>query len=197
MRCNYGRLCGVLTVRGKDIAEIMIEEGARATIRLRRNALSETRRVVLMATPKSWGLIRIGWTASVWRMGGGGSMWWFLPVTLLSAVLSADAFAQDISSGNYYLPFCKAATQRQHPANVTLDEVFGEGLCMGILTVLFSFPEALAPAKRSCPPAGSTKGQALRVVVAYLDARPAMLHEDFVVLATNALRDAWPCRGKP
>lgn len=47
-----------------------------------------------------------------------------------------------------------------------------------------------------CIPAGEvTVNQQVRVVVAYIDARPNRLHEDFRILALEALKDAWPCKG--
>ena len=42
--------------------------------------------------------------------------------------------------------------------------------------------------------AGVTLGQEVRVIVAYIDARPARLHHDFRLLALEALIDAWPCK---
>jgi hypothetical protein len=36
--------------------------------------------------------------------------------------------------------------------------------------------------------------QLVRVVVAYIDQRPARLHESFLNLALEALTDAWPCQ---
>jgi hypothetical protein len=47
-----------------------------------------------------------------------------------------------------------------------------------------------------CPPKGSTGGQAVRVVIKYIDSRPERLHEDFLDLAAEALRTAWPCRNE-
>jgi hypothetical protein len=32
------------------------------------------------------------------------------------------------------------------------------------------------------------------VVVPYIEARPQGMHEAFMLLALEALRDAWPCR---
>jgi hypothetical protein len=43
-------------------------------------------------------------------------------------------------------------------------------------------------------PDGVTTGQEVRVVIAYIDARPARMHEDFRSLALEALRAAWPCK---
>jgi hypothetical protein len=39
-----------------------------------------------------------------------------------------------------------------------------------------------------------TINQASRVVIAYIEARPARMHEPFNELALEALRDAWPCK---
>jgi len=39
-----------------------------------------------------------------------------------------------------------------------------------------------------------TRGQTVQVVMAYIDSRPARLHESFYALALEALRNAWPCR---
>jgi hypothetical protein len=44
------------------------------------------------------------------------------------------------------------------------------------------------------PPGGVTTGQYVRVVVAYIDARPVRMHERFELLALEAIRDAWPCK---
>lgn len=45
-----------------------------------------------------------------------------------------------------------------------------------------------------CAPGAVTKGQALKVVVQYIDQRPARMHEDFMKLAVEALQAAWPCK---
>jgi hypothetical protein len=47
-----------------------------------------------------------------------------------------------------------------------------------------------------CPPKGSDRAQSIRVVVQYIDSRPARLHENFPDLAQEALRAAWPCNAK-
>jgi hypothetical protein len=45
-----------------------------------------------------------------------------------------------------------------------------------------------------CNPPEVTTEQGIRVVVQYIDAQPARLHEDFRLLAIEALRKAWPCQ---
>jgi len=67
-------------------------------------------------------------------------------------------------------------------------EALDEGICVGMIQGL-----AYA-APRICPPDVYTTGQALRVVVLYIEGKPARLHEDFMALALEALRAAWPCK---
>jgi Rap1a immunity proteins len=51
--------------------------------------------------------------------------------------------------------------------------------------------DAYAP--RICLPREVTDEQIVKVVVQYIDSQPARLHEDFVLLAMEALRKTWPC----
>jgi hypothetical protein len=44
-----------------------------------------------------------------------------------------------------------------------------------------------------CVPAGTTSQQVASVVVQYIDAQPARIHEDFNPIAVEALRANWPC----
>jgi hypothetical protein len=43
-------------------------------------------------------------------------------------------------------------------------------------------------------PQDVTIGQAVRVVIAYIDSQPARLHERFSRLALEAIQKAWPCK---
>jgi hypothetical protein len=43
-------------------------------------------------------------------------------------------------------------------------------------------------------PQNVTIGQAVRVVIAYIDSQPARLHERFNRLAAEAIQKAWPCK---
>jgi hypothetical protein len=43
-------------------------------------------------------------------------------------------------------------------------------------------------------PDGVIVGQAIQVVVTYIEARPKRMHEDFRALALEALFDAWACK---
>jgi hypothetical protein len=70
---------------------------------------------------------------------------------------------------------------------------FRQGVCSGEVGALVAVGQGLPGNNRFCFPAGSTRGQAVRIVVAYIDQNPARLHELFATLAIEALHRAWPC----
>jgi hypothetical protein len=45
-----------------------------------------------------------------------------------------------------------------------------------------------------CIPAEVTGDQMMRVVMQYIDQRPLLMHDRFVFLAYDALKEAWPCK---
>lgn len=63
-----------------------------------------------------------------------------------------------------------------------------QGLCAGKVEAVAVFATGI------CFPQEATVGQMIRVVTRYIDQRPARQHEDFMLLARDAMRDAWPCR---
>jgi len=99
---------------------------------------------------------------------------------LLPAIASAQ---EDPGSATWVTPGCRAAIARADTG-----EMYRRGVCDGIVSGI-SFMDA-----DTCTPKGVTLGQMIRVVVRYIDARPARQHESFNGLALEALRAAWPCR---
>jgi hypothetical protein len=73
------------------------------------------------------------------------------------------------------------------PLTGTRDDAFNAGRCSGIV-------ETLIGSGALCLPEGVTFGQAIRVVVKYIDDRPARMHEHFTALALEALQAVWPCK---
>jgi hypothetical protein len=67
---------------------------------------------------------------------------------------------------------------------------FLQGQCGGIIATIFYFGRTHFGV---CRPVGSNVGQALRLVVAYVDERPERMQDDFERLALEALQQAWPC----
>lgn len=66
---------------------------------------------------------------------------------------------------------------------------------MGVMLTFKSTGPFYAKDVRMCVPEDATLGQMIRVVVKYIEERPAEMHLLFVALAMLALRDAWPCKG--
>ena len=65
---------------------------------------------------------------------------------------------------------------------------YDQGKCVGAIAAIVDTDRDV------CPPKESIRGQAVRIVVAYIDDRAARLNENFNKLAQEALRSAWPCR---
>jgi hypothetical protein len=103
---------------------------------------------------------------------------------------NAPAQARDTSSSNYYLPGCQIAIE--NPELVKASDYYKTGLCMGVVTTLFSL--AGDHINNICAPPTSTVNQALRVVVQFLKQHPEATHLSFIELAIEAMAEAWPCR---
>jgi hypothetical protein len=107
-------------------------------------------------------------------------------IALVAAILAScgASFAQDIDSANYNMRGCRALMVEGPNSRDT----FLQGKCAGIIDTVVEVSGTV------CPPAGSSGVQALRIVVKYIDDRPARLHEKFTALAREALQAAWPCK---
>lgn len=105
-------------------------------------------------------------------------------IILVAAIVASckASFAEEDVSANTAMPGCREAENYNSP------NIYKRGLCMGIVSTLLDLDPKI------CLPPSITNFQAVRVVVKYIDARPARLHESFKVLAGEALRAAWPCK---
>jgi hypothetical protein len=105
-------------------------------------------------------------------------------VVVAALMLSGGAgFAADADSANTVMPGCREFINDKSTA-----KPFEQGRCTGLINGLaYLYDE-------SCRPSAVTRGQIVRVVVQYIDARPARMHEDFRVLAMEAIKTAWPCQ---
>jgi len=125
----------------------------------------------------------------------------------LALTVTAAGAAENVHSANYMLPHCRNFVDRKSV------DLFNQGICAGLvegiavpggLVILYALPsdyDKPEPHLRDLQrmlcidaPDEATVEQMVRVVVAYIDARPARMHEDFRNLAREALRTAWPCR---
>ncbi len=65
------------------------------------------------------------------------------------------------------------------------------GRCVGAVEVL----DALShDTKAFCAPEATNNLERVRIIVAYIEARPERMKEDFRLLANEAMAKAWPCK---
>lgn len=117
----------------------------------------------------------------------GASMFQILrSIVLITATIagSATAFAAlDQNAASFVMPGCRGYIAKTHK------NLFLNGLCVGMVDVLSTYS-----GRDVCHPANATTGQSVRVVVKYIDDRPARQNENFKQLALEALMAAWPCK---
>jgi hypothetical protein len=115
------------------------------------------------------------------------------------ALTVSTAMAQNFMSANRGMEGCRSFLSRT--GDLSGPDPVGEGYCLGLVTGMMSMGRSLTGAAAEAAPglclnvpAGVTAAQAVRVVAAYIEARPSRMHEPFGALALEALRTAWPCR---
>ena len=112
-----------------------------------------------------------------------------LRALVVAAALMAGgclAFGQDEHSANIWLPGCRGYISDDAVTNAS--DAYKQGQCSGAIGALVATDPDI------CPPEGAEVQQAARIAVQYIDSQPARLHENFLGLARDALRAAWPCR---
>jgi hypothetical protein len=88
------------------------------------------------------------------------------------------------------LPACKAVLAISSGNAVAGIDPVEMGRCIGMIEGV----ALLANYGVFCPPAGAIIKQRIQVIIAYIEARPQRMHEDFRVLAVEAMQKAWPCK---
>jgi hypothetical protein len=106
----------------------------------------------------------------------------FLSASAASAVEDATLSADQV------LPACAAFIADRAPREI--DGVFQAGRCIGLMQGL-GFASRLLGV---CPPDDVTPALRARVAVTYVEAHPERMHEDFRVLAVEAMQKTWPCK---
>jgi len=99
---------------------------------------------------------------------------------------SAQAGAPAVSrtySAEFYLSGCK---------NFIAGKMdFLGGRCVGAAEVLDALSQ---DTKAFCAPETTNNLERIRVIVAYIEARPDRMKEDFRLLANEAMAKSWPCK---
>jgi hypothetical protein len=113
----------------------------------------------------------------------------------MALVMAISALAQeDKDSANYMIRYCRAAANNEpltRPADAAM-----AGMCVGtidgIALMMTEFPPE-EKEKSSCPPSKVKLEQIVRAVIAYIEARPERMNENFKTLVIEAIHNAWPC----
>jgi|BarGraNGADG00212_1021973.scaffolds.fasta_scaffold150643_1 hypothetical protein len=110
-------------------------------------------------------------------------------IALIAAIIldCGAAFAEvDRSSANHIMRGCRdfISSSLSNSQRGPLEQ----GYCAGVVDGLDFTGLGV------CAPPSVTVSQAVRVVVKYIDDRPARLNENFKALAYEALQAAWPCK---
>jgi hypothetical protein len=111
---------------------------------------------------------------------------------LALAITTVGAADTDYASANYMLPYCKDYLSGSN----TLDVGFCAGVVEGIayMAAILEVSSSPGAGPPLCVPNGVTRGQTVRTVVSYIEARPKRMDEPFGQLTFEALLDAWPCK---
>jgi hypothetical protein len=104
-----------------------------------------------------------------------------LIATLMLCLQGVALAEQNPYSVTYVMPGCRAFIK-----GGSLNS-FKQGWCSGLIT-------GLAQMHRRCMPPQLTQRQLARGIVQYVNAHPARMHEDFRILAAEAMQAAWPCK---
>lgn len=129
---------------------------------------------------------------------------WLLGILFLVAFLAATPFvhaAATTRDGNGLLTRCEAAIRlAEHPKDGDAESgAYCLGYVNGILAMATDTTVTLVNSDHRtslpCAPAeGLTTGQAVRVVLKYLNSHPETLHKPAKSLVVFALREAFPCK---
>jgi hypothetical protein len=116
----------------------------------------------------------------------------FTAIAALAALIALSATAATVDenpySANSMLPACMAVVAVSSGNPAAGSDTVEMGRCIGMVEGV----ALLANYGFFCPPAGTIIKE--RMVIAYIEARPQRLHQDFRVLAVEAMQKAWPCK---
>ena len=113
---------------------------------------------------------------------------------LALSVMTAGAAEIDTESANYVLLGCKALLAiTEGREMLDASSALGAGYCMGVLKTLPEIYFWRDKCSIQFPGIFSVQQMTL-IVVRYIEAHPERMNMPFLILAEDALRDAWPCR---
>jgi len=124
---------------------------------------------------------------------------WMGVVALVGAMTSSVTMAAT-EDGNTLLSSCKPILNLMNNEATRIigsEAAAGEclGLTEGVRNTMMQLNSSLQPEMRTCfPTTGIQNGQAIRIVVKYLENNPEKLNQDKTLLTMLAYSQAYPCR---
>ena len=106
-------------------------------------------------------------------------------IIVVAALALSGGFAAGSERADTVVAGCRAVVENK---NTDSEVIYMRGYCLGLVSGVFY------SSREICAPAEVTNGQLARVVVQYVDARPARMHEGFKKFALEAMKAAWPCK---
>lgn len=115
---------------------------------------------------------------------------------LLVFWLSSPAAAANPDSVSYWLPNCKALLKS--PGQTDMKGAYLAGECLGMIKATTFVIQAATPGGlpfSACLPENAvTTDQLIAAVLGWMDKKPDLAGEDFVVVTMLALSATWPCK---
>ena len=111
-----------------------------------------------------------------------------LPIFALICLIAVPSVASTTADGNSLLKECQKAVMLADDGDVTYGDVAEIASCTGFIHGLMAVPNTFF-----CIPVNVSTGQAMRVLVKYLQEHPENLHLAKGKLALDAFADAFPC----
>jgi hypothetical protein len=147
---------------------------------------------VLVASTHRLGCIEEGKRVGPSFQGGGLPMRAIVAGAFMALSVTTAGAQQDVSSASAVLPGCKfyVALADGLDPQPTVPVALAAGYCAAVVDVLAS-SSALDPVM--CLDPDIDKATAMLAFIRYIEARPQRMRERFLILAREALREAWPC----
>jgi hypothetical protein len=121
----------------------------------------------------------------------------FAAFILWLALISFAGAETDTNSANYNLPACRDYGLAMGGDRQLMDDflqnpgrLMKANVCAGQILGISQVLEVMG---QICAPALVTMGQSVALVVNYIERIPERWHENFTILAIEALIRAWPC----
>jgi hypothetical protein len=113
-----------------------------------------------------------------------------------TAVMLPCSACMALESGRDLLPYCKRALEvdKYYPHPDPDPDLYLAGICVGIVEGVSWSTQRIRQSLCMDIPSSVSRMQKLRIVMAYMERRPELLHINFDGLVGLALSEAWPCK---